>query len=570
MKRCLATALFALVSLSSGFGQTISSSILGIVVDPSGSVVPGAEIKLTNQGTAAVNTTVSDSAGFFRITNIYAGTYTVNVQAKGFKVLTINSVDVGTSEAHDLGKVALTLGNVTESISVTGEVAAVQTASSERAATVQSEELNTVAIKGRDLMSYMRLLPGVLDTSTGRETAGGSILGSLTFSGNPGVTGMSVDGATDIDTGCRSCFAHFEPNIDSIAEVKVLVSNFSAENGRNAGATISIVTKGGTQQFHGSGWWTHRHEQFNANQFFNNQTGLPNPALPLQYRRVQHRRSGVHSETVQYPARRRCSSSRRRNTPGNWRMQAHSTRRMPTALERAGDFSQSILQCGSLITIKDPDNNGAPFPGNKIPANRINGWGLSLLNFFPLPNACFAPGTAQYQADNYQVSGSCAHPRRNDIVRIDVNATSKLNGYFRYGHDYDDQYQLFQGIQILQGIQEHPNPGTGFVGTVNYTFSPTLVNQATYNWSYNYFAYFAANPAEIARSLANGATGTPQAGQPLPSLLPLHPVGPGPGGDMLAGPCKCSNGYGSFLPNMNFRRHSAEHCRTTRPAIWIT
>ena len=224
---------------------------------------------------------------------------------------------------------------------------------------------------------------------------------------------------------------------------------------------------------------------------------------------------------------------------------------MPTALERSGDFSQSILQSGSLITIKDP-LTGSPFPGNVIPANRINGWGLSLLNFFPLPNASFAPGTAQFQANNYQVSGSYPHPRRNDIVRIDVNATSKLNGYFRYGHDYDDQFQLYQGTSTLQGIQEHPNPGTGFVATVNYTFSPTLVNQATYNWSYNYFAYFAANPAEIARSLANGAPGTPQAGQPLPSLLPLHAVGPGPGGDLLEGPCKCSNGYGSFLPNMTF------------------
>jgi len=231
------------VGTIAGFAQNISSSVLGIVVDPAGSVIPSAEIKLVNQGTAAINSAVTDGAGFFRITNIFPGTYTVNVQSKGFKLLTINNVEVGTSEAHDLGKVTLTLGNVTESISVTGEIAAVQTASSERSATVQSEELNTVAIKGRDLMSYMKLLPGVLDTSTGRETAGGSILGSLTFSGNPGVTGMSVDGATDIDTGCRSCFAHFEPNIDSIAEVKVLVSNFSAENGRNGGANISIITR---------------------------------------------------------------------------------------------------------------------------------------------------------------------------------------------------------------------------------------------------------------------------------------------------------------------------------------
>jgi len=534
-----------------GFSQAVTSSILGIVVDPSGSVIPAAEVKLTNNGTAAVNTTVTDTSGFFRVPNILAGSYTVSVQAKGFKVLAINTIDVGTGEAHDLGKIVLTLGSMTDSISVTGEIAAVQTATNERAATVQSEELNTVAIKGRDLMSYMRLLPGVLDTNNGRDAAGGAVLGSLTFSGNPGVTGMSVDGATDIDTGCRSCFAHFEPNIDSIAEVKVLVSNFAAENGRNAGATISIITKGGTQQFHGSGWWTHRHEQFNANKFFNNQTGVQNPRY--RYNIAGFSLGGpVYIPKLFNTEKTKVfffASQEYTRQLVNFNTQYQT---MPSALERSGDFSQSILQGGAVITIKDPDNNGTPFPGNKIPANRINGWGLSLMNFFPLPNAFFPAGTAQYQVDNFQASGSGAHPRRNDILRFDVNATSKLTGYIRYGHDFDNQDQLFKGISFLKGIQQHPNPGTGLVGTVNYTFSPTLVNQATYNWSYNYFAYFAANPAEIARSLADGAPGTAQAGQPLPSLLPLHPIGPGPGGDLLSGPCKCSNGYGSFLPNMQF------------------
>src|SRR5260370_28233177 len=88
---------------------------------------------------------------------------------------------------------------------------------------------------------------------------------------------MSVAGGTYIDTGCSSCFTHLELNIASISEIKVLVSNFSAEYGRNSGATVSVTTKSGTQEFHGSGWWTHRHEGLNANQFFNNQTGLPVP-----------------------------------------------------------------------------------------------------------------------------------------------------------------------------------------------------------------------------------------------------------------------------------------------------
>src|SRR4051812_23985069 len=126
MKLCRLARISALFVLGSvlGFSQAVTSSILGIVVDPSGSVIPAAEVKLTNNGTAAVNTTLTDTSGFFRVPNILAGSYTVSVQAKGFKVLAINSVDIGTGEAHDLGKIILTLGSMTDSISVTGEIAA--------------------------------------------------------------------------------------------------------------------------------------------------------------------------------------------------------------------------------------------------------------------------------------------------------------------------------------------------------------------------------------------------------------------------------------------------------------
>src|SRR5947208_6723520 len=233
----LSIVLLTLGGASSIFGSAVTSSIVGKVVDPAGSVVPGARIVVTNQGTAGINNALTDSSGLFRIANILAGSYSVAVQATGFKALNITGIELGASEVRDLGKVTLALGNVTESISVSGEVAAVQTATSDRSALVDSTQFNTVAIKGRDMMSYMKLLPGVIDTTTGRDAAGGTPLGGLTFSGNTGIIGFSVDGATDMDTGCSNCFTHFEPNIDSIAEIKVLVSNFSAEYGRNSGAT---------------------------------------------------------------------------------------------------------------------------------------------------------------------------------------------------------------------------------------------------------------------------------------------------------------------------------------------
>jgi hypothetical protein len=540
-------SLFFTASL---FGQNVTSSVLGTVVDPANAMVAGAEVQLVNQGTGAVNRTLTDSAGLFRIVNILGGAYSVKVTAKGFKVLTVNDIVVDTSEAHDLGRLALALGQVTDTISVTAEVATVQTASSEKAAILDSSQLNVEAIKGRDLMSYMKLLPGVVDTNNGRDISGGSILGSLTFSGNTGITGFSVDGATDMDTGCATCFAHFEPNIDAIGEVKVLMSNFAAEYGRNSGATISVTTKSGTQSFHGSGWWAHRHEGFNANQFFNNQSGALLPRY--RYNIAGWSLGGpiyipklLNTEKTKFFFFASQEYTRSLLNAGN------QYRTMPTSLERVGNYSQSFNPGNALIVINDP-TTGAPFPGNIIPQNRINGWGQAMLNFFPLPNTVFQPGTSQYQVDNFQAQASGSHTRRDDIIRGDVNLTSKLNGYFRYGHDYDFSDALYAGIQFNSAIQGHPNPGTGLVGSVNYTFSPTLVNQATYNWSYNYFSYYEEVPAQVARSLANGTAGTPQAGQPLPSLFPLHPLGPGPGGDLLEGPASCSNGYCPYLPGFSF------------------
>ncbi len=142
---------------------------------------------------------------------------------------------------------------------------------------------------------------------------------------------------------------------------------------------------------------------------------------------------------------------------------------MPTALERTGNFSQSVNGAGALIVVSDPmalNSAGAatPFPGNIVPQSRINGWGQAMLNFFPLPNTGFAQGTAQYLQDNFQSAGSAAHPRRNDIVRMDFNITSKLNAYLRWGHDADDWTELYQSSQFLIGPHRQPysgSPGAG-------------------------------------------------------------------------------------------------------------
>lgn len=472
LRRTVVILCLVLLGSAGLISQTVTGSLVGTIMDSAGAVVPNAAVELTNQGTAAVMAVTSDSSGIFRFANLLPATYRVSVEAKGFKKRIVNDIIVGLSDNRDLGRLTLDVGNVTDSVTVTAEATTVQTSTAERSQVIDGNQLNSEAIRGREMMSFMRMLPGVVDTTVARDATGGSVLGGLTFNGSTGITGFMVDGVSDIDTGCSNCFTHFEPNIDSISEVKVLTSNYQAEFGRNAGGSVQVVTKSGTQQFHGSGWWTHRHEEFNANDFFNNITGLPRsryryniagwslggPVFVPKHFNVG--KTKIFFFASQEYTRQLATFS-------------NQFRSMPTQAERNGDFSHSVNSAGALIPIVDPLNlNGAgaatPFPGNIIPQSRINGWGQAMLNFFPLPNTVFAPGTAQYLQDNYQAAGSAAHPRRNDIVRVDLNLTSKLNGYIRWGHDADDWVELFQSSQFLKGptgdlTQDHPARGTAFL-----------------------------------------------------------------------------------------------------------
>jgi len=150
---------------------------------------------------------------------------------------------------------------------------------------------------------------------------------------------------------------------------------------------------------------------------------------------------------------------------------------------------------------KSPVDWAYCFPGNIIPANRFDPVGQKILNFFPKPNYFPVAGSADFRRVNFQDSSSGSHPRRNDVVRIDVNLSSKLSGYFRWINDKDDLDAIFQNIDFKYAIQKHPNPGHGYAPSVSYTFSPTLVNEFTFGKSFNTWDWFEANPGEVDRSL---------------------------------------------------------------------
>src|SRR5215472_13755290 len=271
--------LYALVAGSpSLFGQQGTSTMVGAVSDPADANVPNAELRLTEQATGTVRNLVTSPDGLFRFIDLPPGKYSLRVQAAGFKVHELNGIELSSSETRDLGRLMLQVGGVTETVKVEAESTPVQTASSERSASVLPQQLQDLSLKGRDPFGMMQLLPGVADTLVGnRDLENAYSMGNLSINGmSPQSVNVAVDGVTEMDEG-GNYTAFVTPNMDSIAEMRILTNGYQAEYGRQSAGSINVITKGGGKNFHGSGHWDHRHEDLNANSFFNNRQGIQRP-----------------------------------------------------------------------------------------------------------------------------------------------------------------------------------------------------------------------------------------------------------------------------------------------------
>ncbi|MCS7316665.1 MAG: TonB-dependent receptor, partial [Bryobacteraceae bacterium] len=213
----------------------------------------------------------------------------------------------------------------------------------------------------------------------------------------------ALDGISAVDTGSNSS-VHNAPNMDAIAEVKVLTTNYQAEYGRNSAGTINVVIKSGTRDFHGSAYWYYRHESLNANGFFHNRTGTPKPLY--RFNNAGYSIGGPFYIPGKFNTNRdklffffSQEYVRRRLYPGPRFVTT------PTGMQREGDFSDTRDLNGAVIPIRDP-LTAQPFPGNIVPKARINALGQAILNFYPLPNYVETDPALRY-ARNYRsnVSG---------------------------------------------------------------------------------------------------------------------------------------------------------------------
>lgn len=477
--------------------QTVNGVVKGALTDPGAAAVPAAGIELRNDATGASLRTSSSAAGLFVFPSVPPATYTLTVEAKGFQRHSLTGLQVISSETRDLGQIELALGQLQQTVTVADTAAALQAASSERSGLVSGSQLEELALKGRDFMALMQLIPGVVDTrgASRDATSPEAVAGISINGGRPEMKNFTVDGIGALDTGSNNT-VHYQPNMDTIAEVKVLTSNYQAEYGRSAAGVISVVTRSGSQEFHGTGWWTHRHEQFNANEFFRNRSGLDK--APYRY--------NIAGFSIGGPAYIPGRFNTGKNRLFFFASQEYTRqkvdfgnqfRTMPTELERRGDFSRSLDVSGRMIPVLDP-TTGAPFTGNAVPASRINPLGQSILKFFPLPNFT-DPDPARRNNWNYRTAESGTHPRRNDMVRMDAYLSSKLMGYFRWINDADDSEDPFNGYNFSYSPYLHPNPGHGYAGHFSYTISPAMLNEFTLGKGWNSWQYGPKDPKAMSR-----------------------------------------------------------------------
>jgi hypothetical protein len=344
-----------------------TTTLYGTVSDRSGAVIPNAQVTATNVRTNQARTAETNNAGQYRFDFLPIGEYSVEMTATGFKKFVQRGVvlEINVTARVD---VTLDVGTLSEEIEITGAAPLVNTANAQIGRSVENAEITTLPIVGRNVYTLLSLTPGVT------SNANSIVLGypeqrTMINGGADGGTGSVnyyLDGGTNM-TGLRNT-GNIAPNPDAVEEFRVITNSYSAEYGRFAGGVINILTKSGTNQFHGSLFEFFRNNDLNAYPW----VGVAAPLHRNQY-----------GGTLGGPVRK--NKTFFFGTYSGLRQITSSVLNgaiVPTAAERAGDFSQS------KVAPKDPLAGNAPFPGGIIPASRLDPTARNILSkYVPMANA---------------------------------------------------------------------------------------------------------------------------------------------------------------------------------------
>jgi hypothetical protein len=514
MGRLVLLPLVLILFVGAALAQLTSGSISGEVKDPSGAYVPKASVTVTAPEIGVAREVKTNNDGTFNVPNLPRGTYIVTVKAAGFKELEKKNLVLSVGDRLNAGDFVLQVGGGEQTVTVEADAGQVQiqSDSGERSGLVTGAQLNNLAMNGRMLLDYVKVLPGVISTFNGAASDKGGMNNIKINGTRPGAMQYTLDGVTNVDNGCN-CASQVTINPDAVAEMKVLTSNFQAEYGKASGATVAVVTKNGTNQFHGGARWFHRHEQFNAQQWFDEQAnhiaeaqGKPDPNPKQKYRYnyfgfqiggpVLVPKTGINKNkdklffffNQEYY---------RQLLPGGF-----DKIYVPTLDEINGDFTNSYDGYGKKIALKNLNAaNGTPIVLNNRIVSGINpAVQQYLLKVLPRPNStdttdCTANGSVLpgglCNKYNFITGKTTDHPRREDIGRVDYQINQNNRLYFTYVNNQDTEY-LPEGMSpqgtsnFTVGSGMHLD-APGYNASIHLTsnLSDKLINELTFGTTIN-------------------------------------------------------------------------------------
>ena len=411
--------------------SSTTGNITGTVRDPQGAAVPHADVTITEEKTGASRTVKATEDGFYNATSLPAGIYSISTAPTGFKKTVSTGVELHVNENKTVN-LDLQVGAVTETVTVTSESTPVELRSGEVSSLISEKQVTELPLNGRNYAQLALMVPGVSPVT--QAGAGGAFATrgtglnagvDMSVNGNQSNSNLwTVDGVNNMDVGSNRTLLVF-PSVDSIQEFRVERNSFSAEFGQAQGAVVNLITKGGSNDFHGSAFEFFRNDALNANNFFLNRAGQPKPQL--EYNNFGGNFSGpiVKNRVFFF-----WSEEWRRERRGQV-LSAH----VPTPAEKLGDFSGARTgpiprDPATCKTVPDPAHPGQtivvcdPFPGNKIPLNRLSPAGLAFVKLFPDPTG---PGVGDWATSVLQPIDT-----RQDSIRGDITLNDKTNLMVRY------------------------------------------------------------------------------------------------------------------------------------------
>jgi hypothetical protein len=420
----------------SAFSQT--AQVTGRVTDTSGAVVPGAKVAATNIETGVARESVSNDAGNYLIMGLLPGRYRVTAEAAGFKLMRREPVIL---EVDQVGRIdfSMEVGEVRESVSVEASAVLLDSATSTIGTLVENKQIVELPLNGRDPIDLLSLSPGIRTQSGfgGRQAVGGTnpsgTWSNFSFSGGlAGSNVIMVEGlALDL---AQMNWPSYVPPVEATQEFRVQTNKFSAEYGRTSGAVVNFSIKSGTNQLHGNllDFW--RNTVLNANNFFQNRSGVAR--APFN----QHQFGGSVGGPIKRDKTfffvnveefRQATASRGLGT-------------VPTALQHNGDFSQTYTSAGRMVVIADalttrrqPDGTYIrdPFANNVIPPERISRVAANVTKIYPQPTL---PGTQFTNVNNYTTTGGTSTSEHQVVGKLDYNMNTRWKIFGTYARQWAD------------------------------------------------------------------------------------------------------------------------------------